>query len=229
VANMRDEASRIYQKAGGQVFNSYSVPIPFNTLSEQNQEVIQKQLASVVPGEADVEYINPVDSRIEYDFNNNKPVYKVRVQYKKGSKLQPVEEIDVSNLVMNGGGGFGIQSAFPTSNISHAWGLTLAKDGSTPFNQADNYSSSLRTTNDNYPFQVSTIPNSLNGTVGTKVKIALPVGGGKTVEVNVKNFETGTMLFPPDVDMIQRYLDVVLGTPEKKAAFYKLHGLQQPK
>ena len=230
VANMRDEASRIYQKAGGQVFNSYSVPIPFNTLSKQNQEVIQKQLASVVPGEADVESINPVDGRIEYDFNGNKPVYKIRVQYKKGSKLQPIQEIDVSNLVMNGGGGFGIQSAFPTSNISHAWGLTLAKDGATPFNQADNYKSSLRTTADNYPFQVSTIPNSLNGTVGTKVKIALPVGGGKTVEVNVKNFENGgTYLFPPDVDMIQRYFDKYLGTPANKARFYKEHGLSQPK
>lgn len=229
VSGLRDDLSRTYKKAGGQVFNSYSVPIPFNTLSKGNQEVIQKQLAGVVDASADIESINPIDGRIEYDFNSNKPVYKVRVQYKKGSKLQPVQEIDVSNLVVNGGGGFGIQSAFPTSNIAHAWGLTLAKDGSTPFTQSDNYSNSLRTTRDNYPFQVSTIPNSLNGTVGTKVKIALPVGGGKTVEVNVKNFETGSMLFPPDVDMIQRYLDVVLGTPEKKAQFYKLHGLQQPK
>lgn len=230
VKNQRDDAERIYKKVGGTVFNSYSVPLPLSSLNKVQKEVIQKQLTGFIDTD-DAESVNPLEGRVEYNFNSNKPVYQVKVEYKKKGKQQTPQWIDVTQTVTDNmyNSTFGIQSAFPKSDLSHVWGLTLSKDGSTPFAKGDNYKDAVRTTLDNYPFQVSTVRNVTNGSVGTKVKIALPVGGGKTVEVNVKNFETGTMLFPPDVDMVQRYLDTVLGTPEKKAAFYKLHGLEQPK
>jgi hypothetical protein len=230
VNNLRTKAEDEYVKVGGKMFNSYSVPIPFTTLGKPQQEIIQKQLASQVNTE-DVSSINPINGRIEYDFKTNTPRYKVAVEYKKikGDTNKGPVEIDVTDMINQGGGGFGIHSAFPTSDISHVWGLTLASDGATPFVKTDNYRDAVRTTNDNYPFQVASVPNSLNGTVGARVKIALPIGNGETVEVNVKNFQNGSLLFPPDVDMVKRYLDTVLGTPEKKARFYKEHGLEIPK
>lgn len=228
VGKMREKAEKEYIQGGGSMFNSYKVPIPFETLSKPQKEILQKQLSTFVPAE-DVGTINPIDGRIEYNFNTGKPVYKLTVQYKKGTKDKnkgPVE-IDVTDAVVNSNG-VGISQIFPKSDISHVWGLSLAKNGSTPFTSSDNYRDAIRTTVDNYPFQVSTIPNSLNGTVGARVKIAVPIGGGKTVEVNVKNFQDNSLVFPPDTEMIKNYLDVIFSTPEKKARFYKEHGLTIP-
>lgn len=230
VTDKRDDAEKIYQKVGGSVFNSYSVPLPVSGLTKFQKEVVQKQLAGFVDTD-DAESVNPLEGQVQYNFNANKPSYQVKVEYKKKGKQQDPAWIDITQTVTDNlnNSSFGIHSAFPKSDLSHVWGLTLGKDGATPFSKSDNYKDAIRTTLDNYPFQVSTVKNMVNGSMGTRVKVALPVGEGKTVEVNVKNFETGTMLFPPDTEMVQRYLDVVLGTPEKKAAFYKLHGLEQPK
>jgi len=230
VNGKRDDAEKIYIKEGGAVFNNFSVPLPIAGLTKFQKEVVQKQLTGFVETD-DAESINPLEGQVQYNFSSNKPSYQVKVEYKKGGKQQAPVWVDITQTVTDNlnNNSFGIHSAFPKSDLSHVWGLTLSKDGSTPFSQKDNYKDAIRTTLDNYPFQVSTVKNMVNGSQGTRVKVALPIGGGKTIEVNVKNFETGTMLFPPDVEMVQRYLDVVLGTPEKKAMFYKLHGLEQPK
>lgn len=229
VEKMRAEAEKEYSKAGGNMFNSYSVPLPFDGLGKTQKEIIQKQLSGLVDTD-NSDSVNPIEGKIEYDFKNNKPSYQVKVEYKKGTKQQAPKWVDVSQTVMDnmGTGAFGIQTAFPKQNITHAWGLSLSNNGSTPFDKKDEYKDAIRTTKDNYPFQVATIPNALNGTTGAKVKIALPVGGGKTVEVNVKNFQTGDYSFPPYVETIQAYLDLVLSTPEKKAQFYKQHNLEMP-
>lgn len=223
VDNFRSSSEKSYEKIGGHMFNSYSVPIPFTTQSKPLQEIIQKQLSTKINNTTESDDINPLTGKIEVDFKTGKPVYKLQVQSGKAKKLKN-EEIDVTDLVQSSPNE-GIALYFPKSDVSLIWGLNLSSNGATPFSKNDNYRDALRTQSGNYPFQISSIPNALNGTTGLKVKIALPIGDGNTVEVNVKNVQNGSFTFPSSIESIEEYLNQFLSTPELKQRFYKEHGL----
>lgn len=222
VDGMRKDAEKSYEKVGGNMFNSYSVPIPFTSIPKPLQEIMQKQLAAKV-GNGDYTDIQPIKGQIVFNFQTGKPEYRVDVQSGTSKKLK-TETIDVTDMVKTSPGS-GIGLYFPKSDISLIWGLNLSKNGSTPFSQQNDYKDALRTSAGNYPYQIATITNSLNGTTGLKVKVALPVGDGKTVEVNVKNLQNGTFTFPSSIEAVQQYLNDYLSTPELKERFYKEHGL----
>jgi hypothetical protein len=239
INTLRKAASKSYQDGGGRMFNSFEVPVPFVALSKVQQDILQKQLNSKV-GDVDAGTIDPQSARIEMDFtkdlttngpgNTNvtinstgTPKYVVTVKHGTG-KTTKTEPFDVTDLVIADRKN-GVGSLFPQSDVSLIWGLSLAKDGATPFSKKDNYKDALRTMSGNYPYQISTINNNLSGTTGLKVKIILPVGGGKTQEVNVINVKDHSQTFPSSVEVVQKYLDDFLSTPELKARFYKEHGL----
>jgi hypothetical protein len=223
VNEMRKAAEKSYEKIGGKMFNSYSVPIPFGNLPKPTQEIIKKQLSAKVTGDPDFDTIEPIKGQIEFNFQTGKPEYKLEVQSGKNKKLKS-EMIDVTDMIQTSPMG-GIGLYYPKSDVSLIWGLNLSKDGATPFSKQEDYKNALRTQSGNYPYQVSTMPNSLNGTTGLKVKVALPVGDGTTVEVNVKNLQNGSFTFPSSLEAVQQYLNDWLSSPELKERFYKEHGL----
>jgi hypothetical protein len=216
----REKAKKSYEQVGGKMFNSYSVPLPFTSIAKPTQEIIQKQLADKV-GEDDPKNINPIKGYIQMNFETGKPEYKVEVKSGTGKKVKS-STIDVTDMIQTPGG---IGMYFPKSDVSLIWGLSLSNNGSTPFSQKDNYKNALRTSEGNYPYQISAMPNALNGTTGLKVKVALPVGDGTTVEVNVKNMQNGSFVFPSSLEAVQQYLNDWMSTPELKERFYKEHGL----
>lgn len=225
VESIRDDASKSYSKVGGRIFNTFEVPIPFANIPKMAQEVMQKQLTSKI-GETDYKDIQPLSGYIDMDFATGQPRYMMNVQSGQGKKLK-TEAVDVTDMVKTSPmSGIGVY--FPKSDMSLIWGLNLSNTGSTPFSKTDNYKNALRTVVGNYPYQVSSANNNLNGTVGLKVKVALPVGDGNTVEVNVKNFQNGTTTFPTSLEAVQQYLDNYMSTPQLKALFYQQHGLTLP-
>jgi len=222
VNNMRKDAEKSYEKVGGKMFNSYSVPIPIGNLSKITQEVIKKQLADKV-GADDFKTVSPISGSVQFNFQTGKPEFKLEVQSGTGKKIKH-EVIDVTDMIQSSPNA-GIGVYYPKSDVSLIWGLNLSDNGATPFSKKDDYKSSLRTQSGNYPYQISTMPNALNGTTGLKVKVALPVGDGTTVEVNVKNLQNGSFTFPSSIEAVQQYLNDWLSTPELKERFYKEHGL----
>jgi hypothetical protein len=226
VESMRDDASKSYSKVGGRIFNTFEVPIPFANIPKIAQEIMQKQLSSKVTGVTEYKDIQPLSGYIDMDFATGQPRYMMNIQSGQGKKLQ-TQAVDVTDMVKSSPTS-GIGVYFPKSDMSLIWGLNLSNSGSTPFSKSDNYNNALRTISGNYPYQVSSQSNNLNGTVGLKVKIALPVGDGNTVEVNVKNFQNGSTTFPTSLEAVQQYLDSYMATPQLKALFYQQHGLTLP-
>jgi hypothetical protein len=219
----RKKAEKSYEEVGGKMFNSYSVPLPFEGIAKPVKEMMRKQLLPKL-GDVDVDSINPISGKIEFNFQTGLPEYKLEVQTGKAEKKKRVETIDVTDLVKESpNSGIGIY--FPKSDVSLIWGLSLSDNGATPFSKQDNYKNALRTVGGNYPYQISTMTNALNGTTGLKVKVSLPVGDGTTVEVNVKNLQNGSFTFPASIEAVQQYLNDWLSTPELKERFYKEHGL----
>jgi hypothetical protein len=225
VEGMRSDASKSYEKVGGRIFNTFDVPIPFANIPKMAQEVMQKQLSDKVVG-VDYKSIQPLLGYIDMNFETGEPRYMMSIQSGEGKKLK-TEEVDVSEYIKSSPNS-GIGVYFPKSDMSLIWGLNLSSNGATPFAKTDNYKNALRTTVGNYPYQVSTMNNNVNGTSGLKVKVALPVGNGNTVEVNVKNFQNGSTTFPTSLEAVQQYLDQWMSSPELKARFYQEHGLTLP-
>lgn len=225
VESMREDAATSYEKVGGRIFNSFEVPIPFANIPKVAQEIMQKQLSSKI-GEGDYKDIQPLNGFIEMDFATGQPRYMMNIQSGQGKKLT-TSAVDVSDMIKTSPQS-GIGVYFPKSDVSLIWGLALSDNGSTPFSKTENYRNSLRTISGNYPYQVSSSTNNLNGTQGLKVKVALPIGDGNTVEVNVKNFQNGSTTFPTSLEAVQQYLDQWMSTPSLKARFYQEHGLTLP-
>lgn len=223
VDKIRDDAEKSYEKVGGKMFNSFSVPFPFEKLDKTAQEIIQKQLSSKIDG-VDYNSIQPIKGYIDFNFKTGRPEYKLEVQAGTGKKLGR-QTLDITDMLQSSpNAGIGIY--YPKSDISLIWGLSLDNNGATPFSKTDNYKNSLRTTVGNYPYRVSRVSNALDGTTGLKVKVAVPVGNGNTVEVDVKNLKDGSNTFPSSLEAVQQYLDGWFSSPELKQRFYKEHGLE---
>lgn len=232
VEKYRSSASKIYGEVGSKVFNSRYSVLPFDNIPDNIKEVITKQIASS-PNSKNVKInidkgVNLVRGWVQYNYDMNKPEYKVEVQATPEGGKKPVTIVsDVTSFI--GGKNIGIQKYFSTERADHIWGIALAKDGSTPFDKTNNYAYSLRTATGNYPFQIIETVSALDGGITHKVKIALPVGDGKVQEVDVYNGYNHSYNFEGGIQFIQQYFTNVLQTPAEKAEFYKLHGLTMPK
>lgn len=226
VVELKDGMEKAYQK-GGRRFNSYSVPLPFEKLPKQTQEIMRKQISQKADfGTAKYESINPISGEVRINSATGQPKMLLNVEYSTGSKAQRMLIDVTADVLANPNSGYGIY--FPKSDISRNYMLTLSKNGTTPFNASQGYVNALRTDVGDYPFQIARISSPVGGVEGVKVKVALPIGGGRTVEVAVKDLrpgKNGTTSFPADLDVVRQYLNGWFKDPVLKERFYREHNV----
>ncbi len=225
IVEIKDGMTKAYQKAGGKVYNSYETVLPFKNLNTKTQDLVKRELFSIPElSKGDVDAINPLSGSVVLDGTTGGARFKMKVQTGSGKKLK-TEEVDVTDLVKNSNNSL-ISQMFPKNNTSLVFGMYLSNNGSTPFTAADNYKSSLKTTVGNYPYQVIRSGDK-GGTEYFKVKLMYPIGGGKTIAVDVKNmYANDSYRFDPYMESIDDYFNQIFSNPDATKLFKEKHNLK---
>lgn len=186
--------------------------------------------------ESDVD-INRIWVKYDAKGTDSKVRYMAEVKYKKGDakKGDQLYTVDLTKDILNDPNSY-VARMYPQDNAQIIYGMMMDKDGATPLDEKDNYSSALETYSNAkliHKYQIVANRNPKNGLESFKMFVLIPTrdksGAVSYSKLPVKNSFAGMGYdFPANYDAAVNYMNEYFKTDATANQFYQMHGITTP-